>query len=75
MMVEADDVVLTDIRSNDAGDGVEFNMHVRSGDSMVLDGQDLLQAVEVQQFSYRDVVLISSNLMNDELASMRSTDS
>ena len=40
--------MLTDIRSNDAGDRVMFSMHVLlPGDNLVLDGEVLLEAIEV----------------------------
>ena len=42
---EADDVVLADIQSN--GNGIDVTLYVRSGDSMVLNGQALLQAIQV----------------------------
>ena len=45
--IEADDVILTNIRSNDDGDGVSFDMYVQSSDNVVLNQQAILQAVEV----------------------------
>ena len=45
--IEADNVILTNIRSSDDGDGVSFDMYVQPSDNVVLNQQAILQAVEV----------------------------
>lgn len=46
MEFSADDIVLSNIRDNGQG-GVDFNMHVLTGNNGVLNQQVLLDAVEV----------------------------
>ena len=45
--VLTEDVVLTNIRSSDDGNGIDFDMYVENTESMVLNQQALLQAVMV----------------------------
>lgn len=47
-LIQADDVILLNIRNNDAMDGIEFDMYIQqSGTNGVLNQQALLQAVLV----------------------------
>lgn len=45
-MVEADDIILSNIRSNDDG-GIDFDMYVEADTNVVLNQEALLQAVMV----------------------------
>ena len=57
--VEADDVVLENIR-NSAASGVDFDMYVQSSESLLLDQETLLLAIEVS--SYKQLLIGATTL-------------